>query len=231
MNLFCIPFSGGNAYSYAAFKKHLPGDIGFFNLELPGRGMRITEPLLYTIEAMSDDLFRQVEPKLAGEYALFGHSLGALLAFTLSRKIAKAGKKLPSRLFVSGQTAPSLIEADERYLLPDDQFVEVLRDMQGTPEELLREKSFLSFFLPIVKADFQAIAGYRYQPDVSLDVPVTVLVGTQEKISREAAGCWQKETTRELEIFWFEGGHFFIQEQTAEVCRLIGEKCYSVIER
>ncbi|MDX9882073.1 MAG: alpha/beta fold hydrolase [Prolixibacteraceae bacterium] len=230
MNLFCIPFSGGNAYSYSAFQKQLPGNIRFFNLELPGHGTRITEPLLYSIDEMTEDLFRQIEPELNGEYALFGHSLGALLAFTLTREIRSLGKPLPSLLFVSGQTAPSSVKPDNRYLLPDDQFIEILREMEGTPEELLAEKEFLDFYLPIVKADFQAIANYRYRYEPPLEVPVVVLLGRQEKVSADDAGRWQEETIKETEVFWFEGGHFFIYERTPEICKLIRERCLSFVK-
>jgi external thioesterase TEII len=230
MNLFCIPFSGGNAYSYLAFKSWLPSGILLFNLELPGHGSRIAEPLLYSIEEMTEDLFRQLSLHPDDEYMLFGHSLGALLAFMLCRKIAQSGKPLPSLLFVSGQKAPSQIEQEVRHFLPDDQFVEVLREMEGTPEELLAEKSFLDYYLPIVKADFQSIANYRYQAEAPIEVPIVVLTGLQEKISPEEAQRWQDETTKGAEFFWFEGGHFFIRQHAQEVCRLIGEKCRSVVK-
>lgn len=229
MILFCIPFSGGNAYSYINFKKYLPADIRIFNLELPGHGTRIMEPLLYSIEEMTEDLFRQIETTPDAEYALFGHSLGAILSFMLCHRIAGSNRRLPSLLFVSGQTAPSLVKPDQRYLLPDDQFIEVLREMEGTPDELLAEKSFIDFYLPIVKADFQAIANYRYQAGNRLEVPVVVLLGRQENINAHDAVCWQEETTKETGFYWFEGGHFFIFDQVEEVCRLLEEKCFSFV--
>lgn len=227
MNLFCIPYSGGNGYSYLAFKKQLPSGIRLINLELPGHGTRINEPLCYSVEEMTDHLLQQMENSTGEEYALFGHSLGALLAFLLVRKISTLGKSLPMLLIVSGQTAPSQIKPDDRYLLPDDQFIEVLREMAGTPDELLAEKGFLDFFLPIVKADFQAIAHYRYKKDQVLEVPILVLLGRQEHIRIDDAVRWHEETTRETGFYWFEGGHFFITEHVHEVCRLIGEKCMS----
>jgi surfactin synthase thioesterase subunit len=228
MNLFCIPFSGGNSYSYLTFKKNLPVDIRFHTLELPGRGLRVNERLLYSIEEMTNDLFHQIEQNIDDEYVIFGHSLGALLAFTLCQKILEHRKQAPLWLFISGQMAPSLIQPDERYLLPDDQFVDVLRGMAGTPEELLKEKSFLEFFLPIIRADFKAIANYRYQPAIPLEIPISVFMGNEEKISVQDALCWQKETNKEAEVIWFEGGHFYIYNKAVELCSLIKEKCNSV---
>lgn len=226
MKLFCIPFSGGNAYSYSEFKKYLPEKIEFINLELPGRGKRIAENLLTNIDDMTEDLFRIIEPDIKQNYALFGHSLGALLCFTLTRNIASKKANLPSCLFVSGQTAPILIKPDNRYCLPDDMFIEMLRQMEGTPEELLADRNFIQFFLPIVKMDFQAVANYKHITSTPFNVPITVLLGDQENISNEDAANWQMETTEEITIHRFNGGHFYIFNQTAAVCRLISEKIF-----
>ena len=108
VKLFCIPFSGGNAYSYYGFRKYLPEHIELCNLELPGRGKRISEPLLHSVKETTEDLFRQIKHKINGRYLIYGHSLGALLAYTLCRHIRDVGEKLPEALFVSGQRAPSL---------------------------------------------------------------------------------------------------------------------------
>jgi surfactin synthase thioesterase subunit len=140
IKLFCIPFSGGNAYSYAEFKKYLPDHIELCNLEL-----RI--------------------------------------------------------LFVSGQTAPALIKPDERYCLPDDQFIDMLREMEGTPEELLEDKSFIQYFLPIIKTDFQSIANFKYaSSSLPLNIPIAVLLGNQENVNEEDAAYWQLETEIEIAI-------------------------------
>lgn len=228
MKLLCIPFSGGNAYSYSEFKKYLPEEIELINLELPGRGKRITENLLTNIEEMTEDLFRIIEPEIKGNYALFGHSLGALLCLTLCRNIVMKKANPPRYLFVSGQTAPCLIKPDNRYILPDDQFIEMLRQMEGTPEELLSDKDFIRFFLPIVKMDFQAIANYKHETSHAIKVPIAVLLGKLENINNEDAERWQMETNEEMTIHRFDGGHFFIFNQTEKICRLISEKLYFV---
>ena len=225
IKLFCIPFSGGNAYSYSEFKKYLSGNIKLINLELPGRGKRINEPLLTNIDLMTEDLFCQIKNEVSGRYAIFGHSLGALLAFTLCKYITIKGANPPLILFLSGQTAASLIEADDRSCLPDDEFINMLKEMKGTPEELLEDNSFIKFFLPIIRADFQSIATYRYTPvNLPLTVPITVLLGSEEEVNNEDAARWQQETDRTISIHRFKGAHFFIFNQTEEICRLISEK-------
>lgn len=222
IRLFCIPYSGGNAYSYSEFKKYLPLNIELCNLELPGRGKRISEPLLSGIQEMTEDLFRQIKNRIDGPYAVFGHSLGALLSYTLCRYISGKGLKLPATLFVSGQTAASLIKSDDTHLLSDDRFINVLREMNGTPEELLADDSFARYFLPVIRADFQSIAGYRYEPhNLPLSIPISVFIGNQEKISDVDVALWQQETTFPITVKRFEGGHFFIFNHTKEICRLV----------
>jgi surfactin synthase thioesterase subunit len=230
MKLFCIPFSGGNAYSYADFKKYLPEEIELINLELPGRGKRIAEKLLTDINSMTRDLYRQVEPMIEDKYSIFGHSLGALLGLTLSSYLAAKNKNLPQILFASGQTAPCLIKPDNRYTLPDNQFIEMLRKMEGTPDELLDDKSFIQYFLPIIKTDFQSIAKYKYVPCVQpLNVRISVLIGNKENIAESDAVKWQLETSEPIAIHHFVGGHFFIFNQTKEICKLITDECNLLI--
>jgi len=225
VKLFCIPFSGGNAYSYSEFRKYLPENIEFCPLELPGRGKRISEPLLRNIEDMTKDLVGQMENEISGRYAIFGHSLGALLGITVCRALLIKKLNCPLMLFLSGQIAPSLIKSDNNHNLPDDKFTDILRQMEGTPEELLSDKNFVSFFMPIVKADFKAISDYRYTPkNFPNDVPITVLLGSQDKISVEEASLWQVETDKIISIHHFEGGHFFIFNQMEQIVNLVVEK-------
>lgn len=225
IKLFCIPFSGGNGYSYTAFRRHLAENIELVNLELPGRGKRIQEPLLTTIEEMTEDLYRQMQNGPDSPFAIYGHSLGALLGYTLCRYISEKGNSLPLILIVSGQTSPSFIKNDENYKLPDADFLNMLREMEGTPEELLSDRNFVKFFLPVIRADFQAVGTYSYSPpEKKLEIPVSVILGSNEKIEDEEAEHWQLETTAAVSIDRFEGGHFFIYAHTEDICGLISEK-------
>jgi surfactin synthase thioesterase subunit len=225
IKLFCIPFSGGNSYSYSGFKKYLPDSLELCNLELPGRGKRISEPLLYSIKDMTEDLFKQIKDNIDGKYLIFGHSLGALLGITLCRYIAAKEMKLPLMLFLSGHGAPSLIKPNNRHLLQDNEFIDMLREMEGTPEELLKDKSFVEFFLPVIRADFKSISDYKYTPkNCQINVPISVLLGNDEDVSNEEAAAWQLETDNTISIQRFEGGHFFIFNHAEKVCNLVAEK-------
>jgi len=222
INLFCIPFSGGNTYSYFEFRKYLSDEIELLLPELPGRGKRISDPLLDSIEAMTEDLYKQIEGKTESDYAIFGHSLGALLGYALCKKLTHLNMRLPKHLIVSGQTAPSLIKPENRHALPDEDFLNIMREMGGTPEELLADKSFIQFFLPIIRADFRSVSSYKYVPMADkLDLPITVMLGDREDIKDEEAQRWNNETKIPVKIHRFEGGHFFIYNNIKKVCGLI----------
>ena len=225
VKLYCIPYSGGNFNSYAEFRKYFPNYIDVVNLELPGRGKRVVDPLLYNIDEMVSDLFEQIKNYLQKPYAIYGHSLGALLGFLLYKNIHEKGYDLPDRIFVSGQTAPVLIRTDNIHLLPDEEFINMLRKMGGTPLELLDDEGFMKYFLPVIRADFESIDNYTYIPGSKpLDVPITVIIGLDEKITDEEAERWQDETSKKISIHKYSGGHFFIFDNVKNICDLITNK-------
>ncbi len=220
--LFCIPFSGGNSYSFSGFKKYFPHNIEIVTLELPGHGKRIAEPLLNNIDDMTEDLYNQIKNKISKTYAIFGHSLGSLLGYSLAKLISKKNENEPIMLFLSGHTAPSIAKPQKKSSLSDDKFIDMLREMQGTPEELLSDKSFIQYFLPVIRADFYAAENYIYKPETSpLDVLINVLYGNEEDFSEAEARLWQLETTKEITINCFNGGHFFILDHTQDICNFI----------
>ena len=106
----------------------------------------------------------------------------------------------------------------------------MLREMEGTPEELLTDKSFLQFFLPVIKADFQSIASYTYTPKTfPMNAPIEALLGSEENISDKDASMWQEETDNAVSIHRFPGGHFFIFNHTEQICDLITKKISEAI--
>jgi len=221
--LFCLPFAGGSAYSYRDLERHAEG-VRFVTLELPGRGRRFSAPLLTTLPDMVDELFGQIRGHLGGPYGLYGHSLGACLAYLLVKRITGERCPLPQRLFVSGREAPSISpQAEGRHLLPRDRFIEALRCFEGTVPEVLENREMMDLFEPVLRADFQALDGYVHERSAPFTVPITVLRGSEEKVSRDEALAWQKETTVAIEYREFTGGHFFIFRHAEAISRLLAQ--------
>ena len=132
MNLFCFPFAGGNVCSYRGLGQSL-GRVVVTTFELPGRGRRFREPSLHDLDAMVEDLYRQVRPGLRKPYAFYGHSLGASLAYLLTRRTITEGDLPPRYLFVSGQKGPAVRIDETRHLLPKEAFRDMLIKLGGSP--------------------------------------------------------------------------------------------------
>src|SRR5215213_121190 len=125
INLFCLPFSGGSKYSYKSFSKYAPPFLNIIPIELPGRGIRAGESLMTNIELVADDVFSQIKDSLGTPYAIYGHSMGGILAYLVTRRAIAASLPQPQHLFITGCVAPSLKYRDlVDYTLPKDEFIQ-----------------------------------------------------------------------------------------------------------
>ena len=227
MQLFCLPFAGGNSYAYRDWGRHLADEIEVVAVEFPGRGRRSDEQLLLTMDALVDDALQTLRAELRGEsYAIYGHSMGACLAYLLTYAAIAADLPPPIHLFCTGRNAPSTPIVDrDRYLLPRETFMRELREMGGCPEAVLNDEDLMNYFLPIMRADFQAHSSYAYCPQFPLDITLTTMMGRQDaETDRAKVLAWQRETRRPLDHVEFDGGHFFIVDHLQTITRHISAK-------
>lgn len=225
VNLFCLPYAGGSAYSYKGFLKIAPQFLDITFLELPGRGNRAKEVLLTNVHHMVDDIFLQIKSKLSQPYAIYGHSMGTILGYLLVKRIIKEGCTPPLHLFFTGCSGPSVRDVErDRHLLPNDQFLDKLRELDGSPDEILNDPILMAYFEPIIRADFQAMDEYEYDETEPFNVPMTIINGLSEKATYDQALAWQKETTEKIEVRQFPGKHFFIFQYQHELMKIITNK-------
>lgn len=226
VDLFCLPFAGGNKYSYRLYEEKSPPYLKVIPLEYPGRGARSREPLLTDMNALVYDLYKSMRSGIKGEYAIYGHSMGALVAYLLARKLEENGDPVPLHLFITGTTGPSAYVREERrrHLLSKEAFVEELKSMDGCPEEILRNEEMLNYFEPILRADFKAAETYEYKEANPLNIPVTVITGTDEEMEKEDIYAWQKETTFKVDFRKMQGKHFFIFDYAGRIIEIISGK-------
>lgn len=211
MHLFCIPYAGGNAWSYRALERFVSPGITLEGLELPGRGRRGLEPLCSSLDELAGDLCRQIEQRaVTGRYAIYGHSMGALLAFLTAHRLRSTGLAQPECLILSGSAAPAARHDRQRHLLPPAQFVTMLRELGGCPPQVLEDSELLDFFAPILRADFKAVETWQRHHQAPLDIPFVVMTGTDDETTLEEAGAWASETTASCRVLEFSGDHFFI---------------------
>ncbi|MDO6435729.1 thioesterase domain-containing protein [Flavitalea sp. BT771] len=222
MNLFCLPFAGGSKYSYTDYQKHARDKLNLISVELPGRGTRFKEKLLQDASQAVDDILRQIQPVLQEPYAIYGHSMGGLLAFLTLKKIIEANLPRPLHLFVSGCGGPATLESkrEEKYHeLTKEDFLAKVKEMGGMPDEVLQCDELMVFFEPILRSDFKIVEMYRYSQSAPFDVPISVFFGSEEETKYEDARLWQQETTGELKIREFPGKHFFIFSFSEEIVK------------
>ncbi len=212
MRLFCFPYAGGNAFSFVRWQDSLDSSVQVAAVQLPGRGARIGEAPI----ASMPDLLRALAPVIAAHddlpFAFFGHSVGALVAFELTRYMHLHGLKLPCRLFVSGCQAPQYRSPSRQlHLLPDAAFTAVLGDYNGTPPEVIQNRELMQLFLPTIRADFSLAEDYRYRRGPLLPMPISVFAGRDDnnKAPGQVDG-WTEEGSQPCRVSWFDGGHFFI---------------------
>lgn len=220
--LFCLPYSGASAMVYGRWRRDLPSWLAVHPVELPGRGARSGEPLATDLRGLATALAGEIEGAIDGPYALFGHSLGSLLAFELAHALRDRGAPPPLLLFASGGEAPAV--RDDRELArprSDAELIADLRGYRGTPEEALADAELMALVLPVLRADFLLAGSYAYRPRPALACPVHVLAGTNDDLDRPALEAWAWETSGSFAIDLFEGDHFFLHSRQAEVLGIV----------
>lgn len=224
-NLFLFPFAGGSSNSYTALQQSLSPRINTVALDLPGRGKRMSEPLLGNIDRVVDDMLNQVRTRLSGRYAFYGHSMGALISYLLTKRIVADGYPPPVYLFLSGRGGPSSAFSREKYhALPRRDFLDRLRSLGGCPDEMLDNTEILEFFEPILRADFKVVETYQHTQSAPFAVPLHIMYGDEEDLVAGSVALWKEETSMPVITSCFSGNHFFIYRHIPEIAAIINEQ-------
>ena len=221
--LLCLPHAGGSASYYFPVSRALTPRIEVLAVQYPGRQDRRHEPCLDDIRAMADGLLPELAEYHDKPLALFGHSMGATLAFELALRLAQHGI-VPEVLFASGRRAPSAFRDERAHLLDDDLLIADMKRLSGTGSEVLADDEFMRAILPAVRSDYRAAETYRYQPSPPLDCPIIALTGTDDpQVTIAEADAWREHTTAAFELHTFAGGHFFVNEHAPAVLARIDD--------
>jgi len=216
MTIYFLPFAGGSEISYVPLTKLLSTkQIESYQCSLPGRGKRIKEPLLESVPEMAEDIFNQLKGLFNNDdYALFGHSMGALLTVHLLSLIDKNNAPMPKHVFLSGRGGEiKMPEPPLKSEMDSDTFRAALKAFGGLPDEILKEEAIMSFFEPIIKADFKAIEHYLPIDIMLKGLPVTIYYGTEDDFNLKQIECWQRITDMKITTRAFAGRHFFVLDK------------------
>ncbi|MFI7080357.1 thioesterase II family protein [Micromonospora sp. NPDC049903] len=221
--LVALPHAGGSAPFYLPLATALSPDVEVLSIQYPGRQERRREPVPGSISELADAILPALPPADDRPVAIFGHSMGALVAYELGLRMEAQPGGGPVHLFVSGRRAPSLRRAGEQvHLLDDAGLIGEMRRMRGTDERALDDPEMLAVILPAVRGDYRAVETYQCASGGRLRSPLTVLTGDADPVTSTAdAAAWAQHTTGPCELRTFPGGHFFLVDHAAAVVALI----------
>jgi medium-chain acyl-[acyl-carrier-protein] hydrolase len=231
--LLAFPYAGGGPEAFAGWSTCLPTGIELNLVQLPGRGSRLGEKAFNDLPRLLDALVPAIARKLNKPFAVFGHSMGAIIAFEVVRRLRKQYGRLPAHLFVSGKAAPHLPCSDIRtYLLPDDELIERLGELNGTPDACLAHSELMELLLPTIRADFELCETYKFQSEAPLECPITAYAGAEDaECSADDISEWRKHTSSDFELQVFPGAHFFVRSSIVELNRSIAQRALRGVTR
>jgi len=211
VRLFCFPYAGGGDFIFHSWQQSLPDTIEVCPVQLPGRGLRITEPPCTEINKLIKAAGEALAPCLDKPFALFGHSMGALIAFELARHLRGEYGAQPVHLFVSGRCCPQTISGPLDSKLFDSELPELLRRNNGTPEEVLDNSELMELVAPVLRADVVLCNSYVYVPQPPFRFPLTAFGGFADSgVPRSYMEGWREHTTGPFVLRMVPGDHFFV---------------------
>lgn len=225
--LFFFPYAGSSVYSFVKWKSRLQEKFDVVFVEYPGRGGRTQEPFAETIEELVGSMLDEVAAAAKeGEYFLFGHSLGAVVAYELMVQLGRRGLPMPKKAFLSGREpiryCKISVNTDD---LPDEQFMEIMSRYGGIPKEFYQDKEVRDIFLPVLRADFRLLERYLFgRHDEKADCDLAILYGEDDKNTpAEEMRGWTEYSDGDVEFYSFPGTHFYCMEEenTDRVINLI----------
>ncbi|WP_225829865.1 thioesterase II family protein [Streptomyces sp. NK08204] len=217
VRLVCLPHAGGSATFYSGLARTLAPDIDVLAVQYPGRLERRAEPPMKDLTALAEALVTELAPWTDRAFALFGHSLGSMVAFETARRFEAMGRT-PVCLFVSGRGAPSRHRREFGTELDDTTLLQQMRRLGGTDPRVFADEDLMRLALPVLRADYHMVENYRYVPGPPLSCPVTALNGrTDPKVSPPDIAAWRDHTTASFDSLTFPGGHFYLAARHEEV--------------
>ncbi len=213
--LVCFPQAGGNAWSFRQWAQRLPTAIELLAIQYPGHGDRLGEEPRRDFDVLLTEIAESLAPSLDRPYALFGHSMGALLAFETGRVLQTIDVGPPKHVFLSGHNAPgNPMASDDRtpaHELTDPQLLERIETLDCTPPEILEDREMRTLLLRMIRADSAVCESHVLRKRFPLASPVTVLGGVDDPRTSEAGlNSWREFSSGRFDVRWFEGNHGFL---------------------
>ncbi len=229
VRLLCLPHAGGSASYYFPFSRALSPAVDVLSVQYPGRQDRMDEPLIDSLPDLADALVDEVLRWTDRPLAIFGHSMGATVAYELALRLERSGT-VPLAVFVSGRRAPSRHRGDAVHLLDDRGVLAELRALSGTDAEVFEDEDLLSMVLPAIRNDYRAAESYRHVPGSRLAAPVRAHIGTEDpKATVDEVRSWAEHTDGGFELRTHPGGHFYLNDRISFLAATVTEQISALL--
>jgi surfactin synthase thioesterase subunit len=220
----CFPHAGGSASYYRPMSAALPASVGLYAVQYPGRQDRLREPLVADVVSMAEAIAPAVLTLADRPLALFGHSMGASVAFEVGRRLERWGAP-PVALFVSSRHAPSRPRGTEHHLADDKGLVSAVVKLGGPGVELMDDPEFVAMVLPTIRSDYRAAETYLGEPGATVRCPVVALLGDDDPdVGVDDTRVWAEHTTGEFTLRLFPGNHFYPGEHIETLADLVATR-------
>jgi surfactin synthase thioesterase subunit len=226
--LYCFPYAGGTSGEFLRWADDLP-DVEVWGVVPPGRGARLGEPPFTLLTDLVPALVAEAE--FQAPFALFGHSLGAVVAFETARALAAAGRPGPACLFVSGHRPPQLPLVDEPiHDLPWARFRAVVEERYPKPPpELAEDDELYAEILETLRCDLSLFETYQHRPGPPLDCPIVVASGVDDHWTAADLQPWGEHTTAGCQVHMVAGDHFYLPKHSDQVIRIIADTLHVAV--
>jgi surfactin synthase thioesterase subunit/glycosyltransferase involved in cell wall biosynthesis len=225
LRLFCFPWAGGGTLAYRTWREPLASIAQVVPVRLPGRESRASELPVERMDALVAQLLEAIRPYVSTPFAFFGHSMGAGIAFELTRALRRAGLPLPSSLHVSGARAPQYrlnYKPGPEPAMRD--FIEELRRLEGFPPSTLNNPELMKLALPSLLSDSRLYRNYSYSEEDPLNVPIAAYGGDADpNVTSEHLEAWREQTASSFHRYEFPGGHFYLESARSMLLKTLRE--------
>ncbi|MEU6556613.1 alpha/beta fold hydrolase [Streptomyces sp. NPDC046915] len=220
VRLYVFPHAGGSGLMYQDWPARFPPDWRVTAQDAPGHGTRMGEPPLSDGDALVNHYLDRLGPELDGSeapFAFFGHSMGAMVAYELTRRLVAGDHRTPVWLGLSACGAPRPDEPPARLPareLSDEELRRQVARLGGTPPKVLDHPGLWRHFAPVIRADLRLVSSWRPAPaDTPLPVPVSLFGGARDTaVGLDALQRWAERCERLLAVHVFPGGHFYFHD-------------------